>query len=446
MSVRPITRGYAPPSSSRGERLKQGVSSLISLITDPIFKSTAYLSTKGKAKKIFQEISKNPRGSVTKVKNLGIEVLRTTPILRTGFILAEKEGTKKDRVVKALMSTGHDIDLVAEIFFQKIPSLTQKLFSIPKSGLTVAKILGTGLTPQALAALSVFSVATSVLGIVVGVGEITVTALKLAGTTWRTGRLIHIRYKVHKLREEAKRLEELIEKHPEIPDNEKQALQNYMNLYREEASVLSDFAKSQCRKIATQYVRNSLMIEGSISKIAAGTCAIVGFTGYGSPALAASVAFSALATAIFLVDYGIASGSWAAGEATGAYRERQNVAKSDLGIATRVAMLANIENEIENEWDNDNKFIEKYHIKKPRAAKYYVLEKYLGKNVDKVIHKDIKRRQKAEEGSDRQKTGFWDKLIGDKEAVFKEWVIDLKDNNLFKLSSYGPPEEVSEEL
>jgi len=207
-----------------------------------------------------------------------------------------------------------------------------------------------------------------------------------------------------------------------------------------------------------------------------------------------SVAFSGLSTGLMITSYGVEAGSRAAGKGADTIRRKRTakepssprkkwesrwgggVAKSRIGISTRAAMLAELENELGQVSDN---------FFKPTFVKETIFEQYLGEDILEAIKKNQHKRKTAKkkrafdlsderllyekelyflaEGfvesparitrdeisdvlmgkvtSPPKKRTLWKKLHGG--GAYQDWVVKLETDDFFDQGNYQSGEEAA---
>jgi len=500
---------------------------LIQKVAKPIFnfikENETFISTKAKltstvssvkdtsekATRHVKDLRRNPSQEVKRIGKAAVNALGKLPWIRQSipaaklFLLPIRKGTTtktyevEDLTQEYLKTLYADIKLTKNLIIKKGSTtlgVMNKLVSGTKFGMSIAHAAGAGLTTQAVAALSIITIVGSVLGLAIGSLGVIYNGHRLIQTGWKGTKLINIKIQAYKLRKQADKLEE---KMADMSPDEKKLLEKYVKLYREESFLLHDFVKSQRREIATKAVRQTINVAANISLIAAGTSLVLSASGVGAPVcIPLSFAFSALAVALFFTSNSAWVSSWTAGKVADQLKQSKKskiqkrkaesgtrrsslgtgVAKSNIGISTRVAMLAKIEEELEKVPDG---FFIQYDMKRPSAVKKYILDKYLEQDVREVLEANVAKRKKAkaefykEKAQDLliiseglldtednitfdvlydklqelianppdEKKGMWSKLTSGR--AYQEWIYHLEEDPIFNTEDYNIPTDTA---
>lgn len=352
--------------------------------------------------------------------------------------------------------------------------------TLPYTPFRVADAVGIGMTTQALAALSFFTLASVVLGPIVGVSGAVVEGVEVLKNGWKGKKLASLFLEGRRLETLS---EEMEEKAKSLTGDEQTRCQAFAALYREEAAAIKDFVRSEKRQVAAQLIRRTCAVGANVSLAAAGACTIISLSGFGAPVcLLLGYTFIALSCAFFLADLGIGGGLWG-------YRKiqerkklkeapmpapvspfRSRHAQSQLGIGMRLALLSEIETTLQKDWnDSLDEEYEKPGIIHQKIMTLYFGDKYAdnlkkraarfreeisddsGADFDHLMRAlseavpgtDEQRKaeksllsaldKRARQEYDKSK-GFWGQLTD--RPGFKEWMRALDQEPLFQSDTY----------
>ncbi len=352
--------------------------------------------------------------------------------------------------------------------------------TLPYTPFRIADAAGIGMTTQALAALSFFSLASVVLGPIVGVSGAVVEGVEVLKNGWKGKKLVSLFLEGRRLK---KLSEEMDKKAEQKTGIEQQRCQAFAALYRQEAAAIKDFVRNEKRQVAAQLIRRTCAVGANVSLAAAGACTIISLSGFGAPVcLPLGYTFIALSCAFFLADLGIGGSLWGyrkvqekktvkqASTPASVSPFRSRVAHSRIGIGIRLALLSEIETTLQKNWDDslDQDF------EKPGVVTRKIMTLYFGdKYADKLKKSAARFREEisgdpgadfdrlmqalseAGPGTDEQREaeksllsaldkrarqeydkskGFWGQLTD--RPGFKEWMRALDQEPLFQPGTY----------